>query len=169
MLRQGNARARRSPGPVAQSVIDRLINPNPKAKTEAPQAVSESVRQFKDGLRRDLDWLLNTRSIAIRPSDSFRELNRSVYVYGFPDLASFSMANPKDRERLQRAIQGVIRLFEPRIDKARVVLVDPAESTHKLTFRIEGQLRIEPAEPVSYVAELSLSSGSYKVKGESNA
>jgi type VI secretion system protein ImpF len=164
MLRAGN----RVNVPVAQSLIDRLTNDDPKFKTEVPQTAAASLRQLKSGLRRDLEWLLNTRSIAVRPAEAFRQLNRSVYVYGFPDLSSFSMANPKDRDRLHRAVQSVVRLFERRIGDARVVLMDP-DSSHTIRFRIEGMLRVEPGEPVAFDTVLQLSSGKYEVRGEADA
>jgi type VI secretion system protein ImpF len=165
MLRSGN----RLGPPVAQSVLDRLINLDPKSESEVPLTAAKSMEKFKRGLRRDLEWLLNTRSIAVPPPDSFRELNRSVYVYGFPDLSSFSMANPKDKDRLQRAIQAIVRLFERRIGDARVVLVDPTERAHTLHFRIEGMLRTDPVEPVSFDTVLRLTSGKYEVNGDADA
>lgn len=155
--------------PIAQSVIDRLMNEDPKFKSDVPQTAIVSLRQFKNGLRRDLEWLLNTRSIADPPAEEFKNLNRSVYVYGFPDLSAFSTANPKDRERLHRAIQSVVRLFERRIGDARVVLLDDDDSSHTLRFRIEGMLRIEPMEPVSFDTVLQLSSGRYEVRREVDA
>lgn len=161
--------AKRLNVPMGQSVIDRLMNDDPKFKSDVALTASASLRQFKNGLRRDLEWLLNTRSIADRPPKEFKELNRSVYVYGFPDLSSFSSANPKDRERLNEAIQNVVRLFERRIADARVVLLDDGDSSHTLRFRIEGLLRIEPMEPVSFDTVLQLSSGRYEVRREADA
>src|SRR3954447_2080220 len=123
--------------PVVQSILDRLTDLEPKAQEEVPLTYPESLRQLKQGLRRDLEWLLNTRRIATPPDDSWRELNRSAHVYGMPDLSSFSMSDPADHERLQRAIQTIVRLFEPRISNPTVATIDGGEDTNQvLRFRI---------------------------------
>ena len=46
---------------VTQSIIERLIDPEPSSGVETPPTRAQSVRQLKAGLRRDLEWLLNTR------------------------------------------------------------------------------------------------------------
>ena len=53
--------------PVQQSVLDRLI----VRTTDAPDRLSraQSVRDLKTAVRRDLEWLLNTRSIAVPPPE----------------------------------------------------------------------------------------------------
>jgi hypothetical protein len=48
---------------VTQSVLERLIDLDPKSKNDPPQTRPQSVRQLKAALRRDLEWLLNTRQI----------------------------------------------------------------------------------------------------------
>ena len=48
---------------VTLSVLDRLIDLEPKAAVEAPLTRSQSVRLLKAAVHRDLEWLLNTRRI----------------------------------------------------------------------------------------------------------
>ncbi len=48
-------------GPVTLSVIDRLIDQEPERKLEPPLSRAQSVRDLKAAVRRDLEWLLNTR------------------------------------------------------------------------------------------------------------
>lgn len=160
--------------PVAQSVLDRLIDWEPKAPTEVPLSRSESVRQLKKSLCRDLEWLLNTRRTAPLSNDSLdslREVQRSVYTFGMPDLASYALANPKDQERLLRALQTAVRTFEPRIINTRIVPIrEEGNGRHALRFRIEGLLRMDPApEPVSFDTVLHFASGEYQVRGDSDA
>ena len=57
-------------------------------------------------LRRDLEWLLNTRRIAIDLADEYPELDRSVYNFGLPDFTAMSFSSPKDRARLLRALES---------------------------------------------------------------
>ena len=48
---------------VTPSLIDRLIDLEPANSSDPPSTRSQSVRQLKLALRRDLEWLLNTRRI----------------------------------------------------------------------------------------------------------
>jgi len=152
--------------PVGLSTLDRLIDQDPDASAEAVPNRSQSVRQLKEALRRDLEWLLNTRRIAVPPDESLKELNRSVYVYGLPDFTAYSLKNPKDQTKLVRFLHQTVKIFEPRLANVRVV---PLEETtgfaRTLRFRIEGLLLMDPApEHVSFDTVLELTSGEYEVR-----
>ena len=77
---------------VTLAVLDRLIDREPENRVEAPLSRAQSVRLLKSAVRRDLEWLLNTRRIADEPEEGFREVNRSLYLYGLPDFSAYSMA-----------------------------------------------------------------------------
>ncbi len=132
---------------------------------------SESVRRLKVSVRRDLEWLFNTRRIAVEPDLGLKELNHSVYMFGLPDLTGFSLTGNKDRLRLLRLLQATVKLFEPRLANVRIVPVEiPETGRSALNFRIEGLLLMDPTpERVSFDTVLKLSSGEYEVKGESDA
>jgi len=66
-------------GEVRLSVLDRLIDQEPENRHDVPVSRSLSVRLSKNAVRRDLEWLLNTRRIALEPDESLKEFNRSVY------------------------------------------------------------------------------------------
>ena len=63
-------------------MFDRLIDHEPRNSKEVPLTRGQSVHQLKESLRRDLEWLLNTRLVAVPPDDRLHEVNRSQYVYG---------------------------------------------------------------------------------------
>ena len=151
---------------VTLSTLDRLIDLDPRSSSEAVPSRSQSVRQLKDGLRRDLEWLLNSRRIAVPPDESLKELNKSVYIYGLPDFASYSLKSPQDQAKLVRHLQGTVKLFEPRLTNVRVVpLEEEAGAARTLRFRIDGMLIMDPApEHVSFDTVLELTSGEYEVQ-----
>ncbi len=153
------------------SVLDRLLDSEPTNPYEAPMTRAESVRAVKTALRRDLEWLLNTRRIAEEPPAALKEVNRSLYIFGLPDLVGFSLSAIKDRNRLLRVLQNTIRIFEPRLANVRIVPLDQAEpGRHTLAFRIDGLLIMDPApEHVSFDTVLELSKGEYMVKGQPDA
>jgi type VI secretion system protein ImpF len=151
---------------VTLSVLDRLIDLDPRNSKEVPPTRIQSERMLRDAVRRDLEWLLNTRRIAVPPDEGLKELNRSVYLFGLPDFTGFSIATPNDKSRLIRQLQNAVKLFEPRIAKARIIPIE-AESagTRTLRFRIEGLLLMDPEpEHVSFDTVLQLISGQYEVQ-----
>src|SRR5690349_5978925 len=157
-------------GPITLSVLDRLIDLDPKRRTEPPLTRSQSLRELKASLKRDLEWLLNTRRTIEEAAESAQEIQHSVYHYGLPDISSMSMRSAKDQNRLLRAMESVIATFEPRLEGVRVSLETVAENARILRFLIEGLLRIDPApEHVSFDTVLELTSGEYEVKGEGRA
>lgn len=138
---------------------------------ESSTSRADSVRRAVESLRRDLEWLLNTRKIAIDPDPGLKELNRSVYVFGLPDLSGFSLSAPKDRGKLLRLLQTTIKIFEPRLANVRIIPVEaPDTGRNSLNFRIEGLMRLDPSpEAVSFDTVLKLSSGQYEIKGDADA
>jgi len=150
---------------VTLSVLDRLIDQEPESSTEAAPTRSESVRRLREALRRDLEWLLNTRRIAVPPDESLKETNRSLYVYGLPDFASYSIKSPQDKAKLVRSIHAAVKQFESRLANVRVLPVEEtATGTRSLHFRIEGLLLMDPApEHISFDTVLELTSGEYEV------
>jgi type VI secretion system protein ImpF len=147
---------------ITQCLIDRLTSADPKLTPE---------RQLKASLRRDLEWLLNTRRIVVPPPEGMVELMRSLYNYGLPDFSTYSLNSPKDRNKLVRALETAIAVFEPRLVDVKVTPVEMAGATTRvMRFQIEGLLLIDPApEQVSFDTVLQLTSGEYQVKGEKNA
>jgi type VI secretion system protein ImpF len=147
---------------ITQSLLDRLIDSDARVNPD---------RQLKAALRRDLEALLNTRRVAVPPPESLAEVNRSLYNFGLPDFSSYSLNNPKDRNRLLRALEVTIALFEPRLAGVKVSPIeDPNASSRVLRFQIEGLLIKDPApEQVSFDTVLQLANGEYQVKGDRSA
>jgi type VI secretion system protein ImpF len=153
------------------SALDRLIDLEPDNRMENPLSRTQSVRLLKNAVRRDLEWLLNTRRIAEPPDDGLKELNRSTYVYGLPDLSALTMATAADRNRLVRQILATINLFEPRLMNVRLVMVETADAGKKdVRLRIEAMLRMDPVpEPVSFDTVIELKSGNCHLSGGEDA
>ena len=156
---------------VTQSVLERLIDLDPKHSSEPAPTRAQTVRQLKTSLRRDLEWLLNTRRTPEAVEGEYQELERSLFNYGLPDLTSLSWESGKDRARLARTIEEVLSIFEPRLRGIKVVPIGEVSPTqHVLRFQIEGMLDMNPApERISFDTVLQLSSGEYQVKGEPSA
>jgi type VI secretion system protein ImpF len=156
---------------VTQSVLERLIDRDPASSTDPPPTRAASVRQLKASLRRDLEWLLNSRRTPEAVGSEFQELEQSLYNFGLPDATALSRDSLRDRNKLTRMIEDTLRTFEPRLSQIQVVLVDSATSTqHVMRFQIEALLDMDPSpEHISFDTLLQLSSGEYQVKGDLGA
>jgi type VI secretion system protein ImpF len=153
-------------GPVTLSVLDRLIDRDPKSRLEVPYTRAQSLRELKLALKRDLEWLLNTRKTIDPSPDSARETVRSVYHYGFEDISSKAVLSSRDQNDLVREMESVIAVFEPRLKRARVRIEREEGNYRSLKFVIEGLLCMDPApEPVRFDTVLELGKGEYEIKG----
>jgi type VI secretion system protein ImpF len=122
-------------------------------------------------LRRDLEWLLNTRQIVHGVPEEFPELEGSLYGYGLPDVSNLSGSSIRDRNRLLRMLESTITAYEPRLSGVKVNVVESgSNSGRQLRFQIEALLLMDPSpELVSFDTVLELSSGEYQIKGEQSA
>lgn len=157
---------------VTLSVLDRLIDTEPGSQTEAPLSRSQSVRAMKNAVRRDLEWLLNSRRIFQEPDESLKEVNRSLYMYGLPDFTNYAMASAADQTKLVRVLLATVKLFEPRLANVRIVPVEApgAPGIQQVKLRIDGMLVMDPApEPVSFDTVIELKSGVCRLSGGANA
>jgi type VI secretion system protein ImpF len=156
---------------VTPSVLDRLIDLEPRQPEDSPSTRPQSVRRLRASVRRDLEWLLNTRRNPDAAPDSMAELSQSVYNYGLPDFSSVSLTSPKDRDWLLIEVERTVALFEPRLKAVRVTLMEePGPNNRTMHFQIEGLLQMDPApEQVSFDTILQLTSGEYQIRGERGA
>jgi type VI secretion system protein ImpF len=151
-------------GPVTLSVLDRLIDSEPQRQLEPPMSRAQSLRELRAALRRDLEWLFNTRCTIEEPPDTLRELERSVYNYGVHDTSSLYLRSTNDQEFLAKSIKTAISFFEPRLMAVKVTIEPSSDEVRGIHFSIEGLLRMDPApEPVFFDTLLEPSKGEYKV------
>ena len=157
---------------VKLSVLDRLIDREPQNRQDAPVSRSLSVHLLKNAVRRDLEWLLNTRRIALELDDSLKEVNRSVYTFGLPDFSKYSMGSAADQAKLIRQLTATVKIFEPRLSSVKIVLNDAPTPVglQEVRLRIEAILLTDPTpEPVSFDTVIELRSGTCTVGGDSSA
>lgn len=157
---------------VTLSVLDRLVDNDPKSPSaEAPLSRAESVRILKAGVRRDLEWLLNSRRAPDDPGTELPETENSVYNYGLPDFSTYAIASPKDQLKLVRALQAAVKTFEPRMANVRIVPLEiNPKGLRTMRIRIEGLLLMDPApEHISFDTMLQLTTGDFRVKDENEA
>ncbi len=155
---------------IKPSLLDRLIDDEPGNRGEAPDSRAQSLKELKDSVRRDLEWLLNSRRPPAEPALSAKELWRSVYCYGLPDTTGLAMSSADDRGRMARMVASAVAAFEPRLMNVTVNMEPASAGSRILHFQIDALLRMEPSPArVSFDTTLELSSGEYAVTGDARA
>ena len=152
------------------SLLDRLTDREPKVIGEPAALQSQSIREVMQGLRRDLEWLLNSRAIPIPIPPGLKRLPRSVFAYGLPDITGLGMNSDKDRRALVGMLEDSITAFEPRLTAVAVSILPAETAARVIRLRIDGMLKTQPApERVSFDTTLNLASSTYQVEGERRA
>ncbi len=145
---------------VTQSLVDRLVD-----REHWPETRAASIAMYRDSLKRDVEWLLNTRKPVTPELESYPAVASSVFNYGLPDLQTFDGSAGKEHNSLRIALEMCIRTFEPRISHPRVYLARSDLLVRSLRFHIEGQITYENMdEEIKFDTVLELISGGYEVK-----
>ncbi|MGE0716418.1 MAG: type VI secretion system baseplate subunit TssE [Alphaproteobacteria bacterium] len=138
------------------SLLDRLSDDEPDRRAEVP--FRQSLAAYRASVIRDLQDLLNTRHPPPPAGAARSEAGQSLIVYGLPDLSAMNPRSRTDVERLQRAILGTLRLFEPRLTRVRVTVEHPESVMGRIAFRVAADLKIDP-RPVPVVFDTVLDGG----------
>ncbi|MCC2974177.1 type VI secretion system baseplate subunit TssE [Massilia sp. IC2-476] len=143
------------------SLLDRLTDEEPEQQVEARERRIMSMRSLREGVLRDLAWLLNTTNLfsvtAHLQTQRLPHLANSVVNYGMPDISGASLAGMNTTD-LERAIRQAIWDFEPRLIRSSVqVKAAKSDSITKITFEIEADMWAQPYPERLYIkTELDL-------------
>jgi type VI secretion system protein ImpF len=140
------------------SVLDRLLG----------DSGVWTVESAKRAVKRDLEWLLNSRRAVSKHPTTFKPLGQSLVTYGLPDLASICPVAAGDQQKLRLEIQETIKRFETRLTRVRVTLEAALTPERSVRFRIDALLRAEPEpEPVVFDSILRLDDQTFEIWDES--
>ena len=152
------------------SLLDRLTDDEPRNDSEARERRVLSLRTLRDGVLRDLTWLLNTTNLTSLSSidtGNLPHLANSVINFGVPDISGQATMS-LNLSKLERGIRQAIWDFEPRLIRSTVkvkALTDGGNAAHnKLTFEIEADLWAQPYPERLYLkTEIDLERGTVKL------
>jgi type VI secretion system protein ImpF len=148
------------------SILDRLSQSD-SVGSDDPRI---GFRDLLQSVRRDLEWLLNSKRLALGELEQFPEAKSSILSYGLPDFSHFSGASLGDRQLVCGLITETLKRFEPRLapNSIRVEhVVDKEKLGLQARFRIHGLLHVDPIkEPVVFDTEIEMDTGSVQIKTE---
>ena len=134
------------------SLLDRLID---EAPDDPAERIDEGAadRLLKQGIRRDLEGLLNAKKPPTNWAES-PELAGTILAFGVPDLSTEDFGSPVVRERIRRLVVATIRTHEPRLHRVEVES-DGGPTATGLRFRISAVMMVDQGEEtVIYDARL---------------
>jgi type VI secretion system protein ImpF len=144
--------------------FDRLLGVPVRHATGAT-VLRMSVEDLKDSVARDLEALLNTRSVI--PDGllkGYPECSRSLVTYGMNDFADLSLSSPSDRAYICDCIEKAIARHEPRLRNVKALLEVRDGMVNRLNFSITALLVASAAqEPVNFDAVLQPSTLQYSI------
>ena len=113
------------------SLIDRLTSDEARG--------AATVGALREGLRRDLEALMNARRRMVSWPGEYDNLEQSLLNYGLDDLTNETQGSQDFRDEFIEAVEKLLRRFEPRLGRFEVrVLSEPDELDRTLRFRIAG-------------------------------
>jgi type VI secretion system protein ImpF len=156
------------PDAVAEKIqpclFDRLTDEEPDARQDSRASRVISVQRYREGVLRDLRWLLNASAhLAEEDSLQFGEVRRSVLNYGVSDLCG-QMASSLEIAAVEQELFEAIKFFEPRIIpgtlSVRAVGDFEKIGPNCLGFEIRGELWASPMPEQLYIrTQIDLDTG----------
>jgi len=125
------------------SILDRLVDKEPNQIEEAKPLRTQTCRQLEQSLRRDLEWLLNTRVSA----KSINWDDRTVIDYGVPDFGNLFTHNPEDGQRIADILEKTIKAYEPRLEHLKVKLQENPTPKAKAPDKPKSKAKVQKTPP----------------------
>lgn len=149
------------------SLLDRLTDDAPNELKESREQRVLSLSKLRQGVLRDLAWLLNTSTLdTVQNLDDYPFVKHSVVNFGIHDLVGTTLSSA-DVPEIQKQIHQAILDFEPRILPASLevkIVVTDNMNQHAMTFDIEGDLWAQPLPLRLYLrTELDLETGNMDI------
>ncbi|MDM5178095.1 MULTISPECIES: type VI secretion system baseplate subunit TssE [Massilia] len=145
-------------------LFDRLMDV-PVNGSSSGTVTRMSIEDLKDSVARDLEALLNTRTVI--PEDLLKrypECGRSIVTFGLNDFAGRSLSSTDDRAFICLCLEKAIARHEPRLRNVKASLEIREDSVNRLNFAITALLVVSSSqEPVNFDAVLQPSSLHYTI------
>ena len=145
--------SREKPSGAELSFLDRLIDYE-----------QSYIDQFRAGLRRDLEDLLNTNLRARSIPGDLDELDNSFMNYGIVDLLTCNLTTQSERQKVINGIRETVAKFEPRLMNISISEISTDEvRSHTLGLKLVAETIIgNSTEEVIFHTKVDISTGTVK-------
>ncbi len=145
-------------------LLDRLTDEDPDQKQDSRVSRVISLPRYRDGVLRDLRWLLNANAhLEEEDWNQFGEIRSSVLNFGTADFCG-KLASSLDIAAIEHEMIVTIKNFEPRIIpntlSVRAVGHSEKSGPNSVAFEIRGDLWAAPMPEQLFVkTQLDLDTG----------
>lgn len=148
------------------SILDRLLDFDPSRKIEASSSRNQVIKELRESVRRDLEYLLNTRRRCHDEMGRWEQLEFTALNYGIPDATGINIGSDDAKKEFAAIIEKVIMKYEPRFKSVSVSVSNDSNSLDRtFRFRIDALLKVEPAvKPVVFDSSLEPVTRSFQVR-----
>jgi type VI secretion system protein ImpF len=150
------------------SLFDRLIAPpGGGSPIDSDADRPRQIDQLRNQVKRDLEYLLNSRRALPDFPAERDQLNHSLLTFGLPDFSDKGLVALLSGE-LKNAVAQAIERFEPRLTDVAIEIDQESQGSNVLRFHISAQLNVEPErEPVTFETIMALDTLKFQVQGDS--
>ena len=146
-------------------LLDRLTDDNPGNQKEGRSERVLSVKRYREGVLRDLIWLLNAKAHTAEDGlEEFPEAASSVLNFGTRDLCGM-ISSSMDLRTLEQEITEAMRRLEPRINPGSLAVTAVSGSdkfANGIAIEIRGDLWAYPVPEQLFIrTEIDLDTGKY--------
>lgn len=151
--------------PLLPSLLDRLIDLEPGDSSEPLWRGSYKLDELREHVRRDLEFLLNTRHGRYDLLRQTGELSVSCLSYGVPDATGVVGGGKDFQEHMRASVERAIRDFETRLINVRVELQESdSQFDRNLRLMIHATLCVDPiVDLVTFDTTIESTTGIYEV------
>jgi type VI secretion system protein ImpF len=124
-----------------------------------------ATKRYEDLVKRDLEWLFNTRRTFDERIERYPQLSSSVYAYGLPDITSVNVSSVRDQKKLLEIMRASLEMFDRRLRDIQIDFEPLTVGNRGLHFRISCILLMDPApEEICIDTVLDANNSKYEVK-----
>ena len=151
--------------PLLPSILDRLMDDEPESSSEPLWRGSYKLDELREHVRRDLEFLLNTRHGRYDLLERPTELGVSSLSYGLPDFTGTVGGGAESEEKMRATVERAVRDFETRLRDVRVEVRPPeSEFERNISLTIYALLYVDPiVELVSFDTSVEATTGNCQV------
>jgi len=148
------------------SIFDRLLDYDPEHQVEVQASRNQIIKDLRESVRRDLEFLLNTRQSCEKLAAEWDHLKYTVINYGLPDYTGANLSSEEDKEEFAKLIEKIILANETRFKTVNIQVLSSVDSIDRtFRFRIDALLKVEPAvKPVVFDSSLEPVTRNFYVK-----